>query len=129
ELQRLQNKIAEEKLVYLKDMERKLRQLTVEWRKAEDKHEVMKMVHQLLFKQKEKQVTEKVQKKVNSKYEETGQAISTGIKARMKKSHQVGIVKEIRGKKAILQVGVIPITVDLENLIAVKEKVQPETEK
>ena len=41
----------------------------------------------------------------------------------MKNSRQVGIVKEIRGKKAIIQIGVMPITVNLGDLVVVKEKV------
>ena len=37
EVLKQQNKITEEKLAYLKDMERKLRQMVIEWKKAEDK--------------------------------------------------------------------------------------------
>ncbi len=40
----------------------------------------------------------------------------------MKQNRQVGVVKEIKGKKAILQVGVMPITVDLKDLVVVKDK-------
>jgi DNA mismatch repair protein MutS2 len=40
----------------------------------------------------------------------------------MKQNRQVGIVKEIRGKKAVLQVGVMPITVELKSLVVVKDK-------
>jgi DNA mismatch repair protein MutS2 len=42
----------------------------------------------------------------------------------MRKNRQVGVVKEIRGKKAIVQVGVIPITVDLSELVKVMERVE-----
>jgi DNA mismatch repair protein MutS2 len=42
----------------------------------------------------------------------------------MRKNRQVGVVKEIRGKKAIVQVGVIPITVDLVDLVKVVERVE-----
>ncbi len=45
-----------------------------------------------------------------------------GDKVKMRQNRQVGIVKEIKGKKAVLQVGVIPITVALEDLTLVKEK-------
>jgi DNA mismatch repair protein MutS2 len=37
----------------------------------------------------------------------------------------VGTVKEIRGKKAILQVGAMPITVNIEELVVVVDKVEP----
>jgi DNA mismatch repair protein MutS2 len=124
EVERLkhQNKISEEKLNYLKDMERRLKAMVVEWRRAEDKDKVVKLIHALLFNQKEKQVAEKQQKKLNEKFEEVGGEIKVGDKAKMRQNRQVGVVKAIRGKKAILQVGVVPITVDLKDLVVVVEK-------
>lgn len=120
-----QNKISEEKLSYLKDMERRLKSMVIEWRKAEDKDKVVKMIHALLFNQKEKMVTEKHQKKLNEKFVEIGGEIKVGDKVKMKQNRQVGVVKELRGKKAIVQLGVIPITVDLQDLVVVQDK-QPE---
>ena len=108
--------------MYLKDMERKLKGLVVEWRKAEDKGPVIKMMHALLFNQREKQVVEKQQKKLNDKFEETGGEIGVGSRVKMKNSRQIGTVSELRGKKAIIQIGVIPITVNLKDLIVVVEK-------
>ena len=40
----------------------------------------------------------------------------------MKKNHQVGEVREIKGKKAIIQLGMMPITVELDDLTVVEEK-------
>lgn len=120
-----QNKISEEKLAYLKDMERRLKSMVIEWRKAEDKDKVVKMIHALLFNQKEKMVTEKHQKKLNEKFVEIGGEIKIGDKVKMKQNRQVGVVKELRGKKAIVQLGVIPITVELQDLVVVQDK-QPE---
>ncbi len=120
---KLLNKISEDKLIYLKDMERRLKAMVIEWRKAEDKDSVVKMIHALLFNQKEKMQTEKRQKKLNEKFEEIGGEIKVGDKVRMKQNRQVGIVKEMRGKKAILQVGVVPMTVELKDLVVVKDKV------
>ncbi len=124
EIERLkhQNKLSEDKLTYLKDMERRLKAMVIEWRRAEDKDKVVKLIHALLFNQKEKQVAEKHQKKLNEKFEETGGEIRVGDKARMLQNRQVGVVKAIRGKKAILQVGVVPITVDIKDLVVVVEK-------
>ena len=121
-----QNKISEDKLAYLKDMERRLKSMVIEWRKAEDKDKVVKMIHALLFNQKEKLTAEKQQKKLNEKFEEVGGEIVIGAKVKMKQNRQVGIVKEIKGKKAILQVGVMPITVELKDLVVVKDKEQPQ---
>ncbi|TSA43023.1 MAG: DNA mismatch repair protein MutS [Chitinophagaceae bacterium] len=118
----LQNKIAEDKIAYLKDMERRLKAMVIEWRKTEDKEKVVKMIHALLFNQKEKISTEKQQKKFNEKFEEIAGEINIGDKVRMKMNRQVGIVKEIKRKKVLLQVGAMPMTVDLKDLIRVKEK-------
>lgn len=125
ELLKHQNKVAEERIAYLKDMERKLKQIVYDWRKAEgseNKKELMKQLQALLFKQHQQQATEKVKKKVSSKYEETGNDIKVGEKVLMKKNHQVGEVKEIRGKKAVVQVGLMPITIDTAELVVVAEK-------
>jgi len=45
-----------------------------------------------------------------------------GQKVKMKNNRSVGIVKEIRGKKAILQVGAVPITVNIIDLVAIADK-------
>jgi DNA mismatch repair protein MutS2 len=122
ELLKHQNKISEEKLTELKDLERKLKALVIEWRKSENKEEIIKMINALLLKQKEKFTVAKQQKKIDEKFEETGKDINAGDKVKMKKNRQVGVVKEIRGKKAIIQVGLMPINVDLADLVAIKEK-------
>ena len=126
ELLKQQNKISEEKLIYLKDMERRLKAMVIEWRKAEDKDSVVKMIHALLFNQKERFKTEKQQKRLNEKFEEVGGDIKVADKVKMKNNRTVGIVKEIRGKKAILQVGVVPITVALKDLVVVVDKAVPD---
>ncbi len=131
ELLKQQNKITEERIAYLKDMERKLKQIIADWRRTEDKEgkkELMKQMQALLFGQKEKQVTEKTKKKFDARYIETGTEIKEGIKAKMIKNNQVGVVKEIRGKKAIVQLGAIPITVELKDLIAVQDRPQEQVE-
>ena len=125
EILKQQNRIAEERIEYLKNMERKLKQIVVDWRKAEqqeNKKELIKQLHALLFTQKQQQSTEKVKKKLDAKYQTTNTTISVGTKVLMKKNHQVGEVKEIRGKRAVVQVGLMPITVSMDDLVAVAEK-------
>jgi DNA mismatch repair protein MutS2 len=128
EIERLQhqNQLSEEKVAYLKDMERRLKSMVIEWRKAEDKDTVVKMIHTLLFNQKEKMQGDRKQKKLNEKFDEVGGEIKVGLKVKMKNNRNVGIVKEIRGKKAILQVGAIPITVDVKDLVVVIDKIVEE---
>jgi DNA mismatch repair protein MutS2 len=126
ELLKHQHKVSEEKMAYLKDLERRMKALMVEWRKSEDKNQVMKNINSLLFKQRDKQVAEKQQKKIDLKFEETGGEVAVGNKVKMRSNKQVGIVKAIRSKKAIVQVGIVPFTVDLTDLIPVKERVEKE---
>lgn len=125
ELLKQQNKITTERIAYLKEMERKLKQIVFDWRKAEnaeDKKQLMKQMQALLFKQKEKQVVEKAQKKINSKYEEIGGDIVPGARVLMKKNHQVGEVQEIRGKKAVVKIGLLPMQVDMADLVVVRKR-------
>lgn len=124
ELLREQNRLKEEQLVYLKEMDRKLKAMVVAWRKAEDKNEVVRQMQALLFKQKEKQVSEKKDKKMDARFTVVEEAAVPGDQVKMLKNRQVGILKEIRGKRAIVQVGALPITVDLSTLVKVVEKPQ-----
>lgn len=123
ELLKNQNQVSEEKLAYLKEMDRKLKSLLIEWRKTDDKNKVIKMMQALLFKQPEKRILEKKQKKIDSKYIETNETVKPGDKVIMIANRQVGVVTNIRGKKAVVQVGAMPITVGIGDLVVVKEKV------
>jgi DNA mismatch repair protein MutS2 len=107
-------------------MERKLKALVFEWRKAEDKESVVKMIASLLMNQKDKFQSEKHQKKINEKFEEVSGSIEIGSKVKMKQNRQIGIVKEIRGKKALLQVGIMPMLLEMKDLVVVVEKVEKE---
>ena len=122
ELLKEQNQINEAKFTYLKEMDRKLKSILTEWKKADDKSKVIKIMQALLFKQPEKQILQKKQKKIDNKYIETNESVKQGDKVIMKANRQVGTVTNIRGKKAIVQVGAIPITVDIGDLVVVWEK-------
>ncbi len=122
EILKQQNKISEERIAYLKDMERKLKQIVMEWKKEQDKGKVIKNIQALLFKTNEQRVVNKMQKKIESKFEEVGGEIKAGDKVMMKLNHQVGKVMELRGKRAVVQIGLLPMQVELKDLIVVKEK-------
>jgi DNA mismatch repair protein MutS2 len=121
ELLKQQNRISEERIAYLKDMERKLRQIVLDWKKTENKQEVVKNLKDLLFKRKEEIVVNKLAKKVDQKYKELNQHIAVGSMVKLKKNYQVGEVKEIRGKRAIVQIGQLPMNVDMADLISVEK--------
>jgi DNA mismatch repair protein MutS2 len=116
-----QNKIMADKIIYLKDMERKLKSMVMEWRKSENKDEVVKTIGQLLTGEKVKYQAEKKDKYLNEKYIELNEEVKIGVKVKMKQNRQIGIVQELRGKKAVLKVGVLPMIVMLKDLIVVKE--------
>jgi len=122
ELLKQQNKISEEKIAYLKDMERKLRQVVIEWKKTEDKSKVVKQIAALLFNKNEHKVVSKKKKQIDSKYEEVNGDIKVGDKVKMKRNLQVGEVLELRGKKAVVKIGLLPMQIDLGDLSLVKEK-------
>ena len=123
ELLRQQNKLSAEKLTYLKETERKIRQVILEWKKTENKEELIKQLQQLFFKKKEHTQNNKLAKKVESRYLEVSGKIIVGAKVKMKKNYQVGTVKEIRGKRAIVQIGLLPMNVEMSDLVVVQEKV------
>jgi DNA mismatch repair protein MutS2 len=120
-LLREQNKISEEKLVYLKDMERKLRQIALDWKKSDKKEEVMKNLYHLLFKKNDAIVINKLAKKVDKQYKELTQPIEVGTMVKLKKNYQVGEVIGFKGKRAIVQIGQLPMNVALTDLIAVQK--------
>ncbi|HRN78949.1 MAG TPA: DNA mismatch repair protein MutS [Ferruginibacter sp.] len=124
EMERLkhQNAISSDRLAYLKDMERKLKAMVVEWRRAEDKTKAVQMIQALLFGQKEKFVVGKKEKHLNEKFMEVEKTLHAGDLVKLKSSRVVGTLKEIKGKKAIVQVGQMPMTVDIKNLVVVVER-------
>ncbi|HEX2627923.1 MAG TPA: MutS2/Smr-associated SH3 domain-containing protein [Chitinophagaceae bacterium] len=122
ELLKEQNKISEDRLTYLRDTERKLKQLLVEWRKETDKAKVIKQMEGLLFKKNEKKVASRMQQKIDSKFKEIGGDIKVGDKVKMKRNHQVGEVIELRGKRAVVKIGLLPMQVDVGDLVVVAER-------
>ncbi len=126
ELLKEQNRVSEEKIAYLKDMDRKLKQLLIEWRKEENKNKVIKQMEALLFKKDEKKVVSKMQKKIDAKFSEIGGDIKVGNKVMMKRNHQVGEVMELRGKRAVVKIGLLPMQVEMKDLVVVKEKKEEE---
>jgi DNA mismatch repair protein MutS2 len=122
EILKEQNRVSQERIAYLKDMERKLKQLLIEWRKEEDKNKVIKQMQALLFRRNEEKTVSKMQKKIESRFAEVGGDIKVGDKVKMKRNHQVGEVMELRGKRAVVKIGLLPMQVDIADLVVVKEK-------
>gem|GEM_PF-1861994 len=120
---KLQNKIKEDELAYLKDMERKMKQIVIEWKRSDDKQKVMKQAEALLFRKREKAINDKLEKKVQDKFQEVvGSNLEVGNLVKIKTNGQVGTLIEIRDKRGIVKLGNIPMNVPLADLILVKER-------
>jgi DNA mismatch repair protein MutS2 len=119
---KLQNKIKEDELQYLKDMERKMKQLVIEWKKTDDKQKVLKQAENLLFHKRAKAINEKLEKKVQDKFQEVMGAVKVGDQVKIRSNGQVGKLLEIRDKRAIVKLGNIPMNVLLADLVLVKER-------
>jgi DNA mismatch repair protein MutS2 len=124
---RHQNKISEERIAFLKDMERKLKVMVIEWRKTEDKSKVVKMIQALLFGQKEKLVKGKKEKELIARFEELDTPLMEGALVKLKSSRMVGTLRAMKGKKAVVQVGNMPVTVDKNELVVVQDKLKQTT--
>ena len=116
----LQNKVNEEKLIYLRDMERKLKAMVMEWKKAEDKNSVVKTIQALLYNDHSEKKKENITKKLKkSGFEDLPEMLVLGDMARLRNNRQVGTVIAINGKKATVQIGNLPMQVQLQDLIKV----------
>ncbi|MBC7553122.1 MAG: DNA mismatch repair protein MutS, partial [Taibaiella sp.] len=118
----LQNKIKKEELEYLRDTERKFKQIIHDWKKTENKHEVIKSAENVLFHNKQVQTNVAAAKKADKNYEVTGGKPKIGDLVRSKISHQVGTITQIREKKTIVKIGNLPFTVDIKEWVVVRKK-------
>ena len=64
----------------------------------------------------------KKQKQIDSRFEEIKGEIKVGDKVKMKRNLQVGEVLELRGKKAVVRIGLLPMQIDLGDLSLIREK-------
>lgn len=119
---KLQNKIKREELDYLRDTERKFKQIIHDWKKSENKQEVIQSAEKILFRKKQIEQNESAARKADKKFKITGRPPQEGDLLRNTTNHQVGRLVEIKGKKAVVKIGQMPFTVTLEEWITVEEK-------
>lgn len=119
---KLQNKIKKEELEYLRDTERKFKQILHDWKKSEDKTEVIKSAEAVLFRKRAVQANQSAAKKADKTFETVGGQINVGDLVRHKTTHQVGTVTEKRGNRGIVKIGKLPFNVDLGEYIVVRKK-------
>jgi DNA mismatch repair protein MutS2 len=126
---KLQNKIRKEELDYLRDMERKFKQIIHDWKKAENKQEVILAAEKVLFKKKQIESNQAAARKADKNYDVVGGTPQLGDLVRNQVNHQVGILESIRDKRAIVRIGQMPFNVNLEEWIVVRKKEQQKKEK
>lgn len=119
---RLQNQIKKEELEYLRDTERKFKQIIQDWKKSENKQDVISAAENVLFRKKQVQTNAAAARKADKNYEVKGGPAQVGDLVRNKQNHQVGTVTEIRDKRAVVQIGKMPFTVNIDEWIVVRKK-------
>lgn len=119
---KLQNQVKKEELEYLRDMERKFKQIIQDWEKAENKQEVIEAAEKVLFKKKQVQANASMAKKADKNYKTVGGKPEIGNYVRHKINHQIGILTEIKDKKAVVTIGKMPFTVKLDEWVVVSKK-------
>jgi DNA mismatch repair protein MutS2 len=119
---KLQNKIKKEELDYLRDTERKFRQIIQDWKKSENKQDVIKTAENILFRKKQIDVNAAAARKADKNYDTIGGAPRPGDLVRSKENHQVGTLSEVRDKRAIVKIGNMPFNVTLEDWVVVRRK-------
>jgi DNA mismatch repair protein MutS2 len=121
---KLQNKIKKDELDYLRDTERKFKQIIQEWKKADDKQEVIKSAEQVLFRRRQIAGNASAAKKADKNYETMGGAPRIGDLVRHRTNHQVGTVTELKDKKATVRIGKLPFQVGIEEWVVVRKKAE-----
>lgn len=123
---RLQNEIKKEELEYLRDMERKFKQIIQDWKKAANKQDVIDAAEKVLFKKKQIKANAKQAHKADKNYTTVGGAPKVGDYVRHKQNHQVGKLTKIADKKAVVQIGKMPFTINLKEWVVVQRKATKE---
>ncbi len=119
---KLQNKIKKDELEYLRETERKFKQIIQDWKKVDYKGSVIDAAEKVLFRKKAVQADVSASKKLDRNYETVGGALSVGDLVRNKTTHQVGTLTELRDKRAIVKVAKMPFNVALDELIVVRKR-------
>lgn len=121
---KLQNQVKKEELDYLRDMERKFKQIIHDWRKTENKAEVINAAENVLFRKKQIQANASAAKKADKSYDTIGGAPQPGDLVRHNTNHQVGTLQSLRDKRAVVLIGKMPFNVNIEEWVVVRKKKQ-----
>jgi DNA mismatch repair protein MutS2 len=119
---KLQNVIKKEELDYLRDTERKFKQIIHDWKKADNKQDVINAAENVLFRKKQIQTNAAAARKADKNYEVVGGKPKPGDYVRNRENHQVGILSEMKDKRAIVKIGNMPFSVNIDEWVVVRKK-------
>lgn len=122
---KLQNAVKKEELEYLRDTERKFKQIIQDWKKSTNKQDVINAAETVLFRKKQVDTNAAAARKADKNYELVSGTPKPGDLVRNKINHQVGTLAELRDKKAIVKMGNMPFTVNIDEWILVREREKP----
>ena len=123
---RLQNEIKKEELDYLRDTERKLKQIAQDWKKTTNKQEVIDAAENVLFRKKQVNANAAAARKTDKSFETVGGKPKAGDLVRNKINHQVGLLTELRDKRAVVTIGKMPFTINIDEWVVVRKKQVPD---
>ena len=112
----------------MRDTERKFKQIIHDWKKTDNKQEVMNAAENVLFRKKQIASNASAAKKADKNYDTVGGKARPGDLVRNKENHQVGTLTEYRDKRAIVQIGNLPFNVNISEWVVVRKK-EKETDK
>ena len=103
-------------------MERKFKQIIQEWKRSENKQEVIQSAEQLLFKKKQLQANAAMANKADKRFETVGGIPKLGDLMRNKLNHQIGTLVELKDKKHLIKIGNLPFQVQIDEWVVVRLK-------
>src|SRR5690606_26093210 len=103
----------------------KFKQILQEWKRTENKQEVLASAEEILFRKKQIRQNENAAKKADRNYKVTGGEPQVGDLIRDTVNHQVGRLIAKSAKSATVQIGKLPFTVDLKGWVRVVARKPP----
>ena len=82
----------------------------------------MDAAENVLFRKKQIQANAAAAKKADKNFEVTGSKPKVGDLVRNIENHQVGTLSELREKRAIVKIGNLPFTVNIDEWLVVRKK-------
>ena len=116
---KLQNVESARKRTALRELESTARKLIQAWRKGKDRASIMDELNRILRMAEKTTHAAPVSVSIPADYKRIDDPVVVGSMVFMLKSRKIGIVREIRAKKAVVQLGNVPMQLALDDLVPV----------